>query len=121
MPPGFPYFYVQFGYAKGFAHVIDDEATFDRDFGRQVAVGLLKLPAEEMHRRSKAEPQVRAFVRPPLLAPLIVCSCLLCLQFGTCASLRLYACTHTQHTNTHDTLFFAGRAGARRRRVPARL
>lgn len=33
VPPGFPYFYVQFGYASGFAHVIDDESKWDRDFG----------------------------------------------------------------------------------------
>jgi hypothetical protein len=33
VPPGFPYFYVQFGYSAGFAHVIDDEGKFDRDFG----------------------------------------------------------------------------------------
>jgi hypothetical protein len=125
VPPGFPYFYVQFGYAAGYLHVIDDEGTFDRDFGaapgrdfrvwgregflgfgprpatcivddpgtftgtlvprrlapllprrnalpgpappppppapappgRQVAVGLLRLPAEEMHRRQRPEPQ----------------------------------------------------------------
>ncbi|GBF94032.1 hypothetical protein Rsub_07300 [Raphidocelis subcapitata] len=57
VPPGFPYFYVQFGYAAGYAHVIDDESTFDRDFGRQVVVGLLRLPAEEMHRRQRPEPQ----------------------------------------------------------------
>jgi len=33
VPPGFPYFYVQFGYSAGSLHVIDDESTFDRDFG----------------------------------------------------------------------------------------
>ncbi|KIY96411.1 hypothetical protein MNEG_11553 [Monoraphidium neglectum] len=55
VPPGFPYFY--FGYSAGYLHVIDDESTFDREFGRQVAVGLLRLPAEEMHRRQRAEPQ----------------------------------------------------------------
>ena len=36
IPPNFPYFYVQFGYANGFVHVIDDEQKFDREFGRQV-------------------------------------------------------------------------------------
>lgn len=55
IPPNFPYFYVQFGYANGFVHVIDDESNFDPNFGRQVLVGLLKLPAEEMHKRQRAE------------------------------------------------------------------
>jgi hypothetical protein len=36
IPQHFPYFYVQFGYANGFVHVIDNERKFDRNFGRQV-------------------------------------------------------------------------------------
>lgn len=56
IPPSFPYLYVQFGYAAGFVHVIDDESRFDTDLGRQVLVGLLQLPPEAMHRRSRAEP-----------------------------------------------------------------
>ena len=55
VPPNFPYFYVQFGYSEGFVHVIDDERKWNRNFGRQIAVGLLKLPAEDMHRRGRAE------------------------------------------------------------------
>lgn len=55
VPPNFPYFYVQFGYTDGFVHVIDDEKKFDPNFGRQIMIGLLKLPAEEMHRRAKSE------------------------------------------------------------------
>lgn len=54
IPPNFPYLYVQFGPSSGYVHVIDDEAKFDRNLGRQVLVGLLKLPAEVMHKRAAA-------------------------------------------------------------------
>ena len=61
VPANFPYLYIQFGYANGFVHVIDDEAKFDRDLGRQVVVGLLKLPAEAMHKKQRADaPKVQA-------------------------------------------------------------
>lgn len=61
IPANFPYMYIQFGYANGFVHVIDDETKFDRDLGRQVIVGLLKLPAEVMHKKQRADaPQVQA-------------------------------------------------------------
>lgn len=50
VPPNFPYFYVSFNYKQGYVHVIDNETKFPRDFGRQVMVGLLRLPAEAMHR-----------------------------------------------------------------------
>ncbi|GAX76750.1 hypothetical protein CEUSTIGMA_g4197.t1 [Chlamydomonas eustigma] len=50
VPVGFPYMYVQFAYGSGMVHVIDDEAKFDKDLARQVMVGLLRLPAEDMHR-----------------------------------------------------------------------
>ncbi|WIA29191.1 hypothetical protein OEZ86_011702 [Tetradesmus obliquus] len=61
IPPNFPYLYVQFGYANGFVHVIDDEAKFDKQLGRQVVVGLLRLPPEVMHRRQRADaPSVQA-------------------------------------------------------------
>jgi hypothetical protein len=58
VPPGFPYFYVQFGYAGGgYLHVIDDEATFDRGFGRGVVAGLLRLLPEAARGGGRAEPQ----------------------------------------------------------------
>jgi hypothetical protein len=61
IPPNFPYLYVQFGYANGFVHVIDDESKFDRQLGRQVVVGLLRLPPEVMHRKQRADaPSVQA-------------------------------------------------------------
>lgn len=58
IPPNFPYFGVEIGLSSGHVHVIDDEAGFDDDFGRKVLVGLLQLPAEEMHKRAKQESQL---------------------------------------------------------------
>jgi hypothetical protein len=55
IPPNFPYFHVEFGLGSGFVHVIDNPREFDRDFGRSVMIGLLKLPEEDMHRRAKKE------------------------------------------------------------------
>ncbi len=46
----------QFGYANGFVHVIDDERKFDLNLGRQVVVGLLRLPPEQAHGRMRPEP-----------------------------------------------------------------
>lgn len=50
IPANFPYFHVEFNLTKGFVHVIDDEAKFDPQFGRSIMIGLLDLPAEDMHR-----------------------------------------------------------------------
>ncbi|KAL3152781.1 hypothetical protein ABBQ38_012367 [Trebouxia sp. C0009 RCD-2024] len=55
IPANFPYFHVEFNLTKGFVHVIDDEAKFDSQFGRSIMIGLLDLPAEDMHRRAKVE------------------------------------------------------------------
>ncbi|EFJ41173.1 hypothetical protein VOLCADRAFT_119773 [Volvox carteri f. nagariensis] len=55
IPPNFPYFYVQFGYGSGYVHVIDNEAKFDPNFGRQVLIGLLDLPPEMAFQRQKPE------------------------------------------------------------------
>jgi hypothetical protein len=55
IPPNFPYFNVEFGLGSGFVHVIDNVGEFDRDFGRSVMIGLLRLPEEDMHRRAKKE------------------------------------------------------------------
>lgn len=46
LPKNFPYFHVEFGLGGGFAHVIEDEKTFSKHFGRQVCAGMLKLPQE---------------------------------------------------------------------------
>lgn len=55
IPPNFPYFYVEFGLRSGMLHVIDDVESFDRQFGRRVMVGLMRLPDEMMHRRATKE------------------------------------------------------------------
>ena len=38
-------------------HVIDNEEKFDKDFGRSIVAGLLKLGAEQQKRAAKAESQ----------------------------------------------------------------
>ncbi|KAL2463538.1 CwfJ-like family protein [Forsythia ovata] len=55
IPKNFPYFHVEFGLNKGFVHVIDDEKEFKSSFGFNVIRGMLRLPAEDMHRRRKHE------------------------------------------------------------------
>lgn len=52
IPPNFAYFFVEFGLSAGFVHVIDDEEGFDAAFGRNILIGLLHLPQEDMHRRA---------------------------------------------------------------------
>ena len=42
MPPGFAYFAVGFGLQAGYAHHVEDEATWPKDFGRDVLEGLLE-------------------------------------------------------------------------------
>ena len=86
IPPNFPYFAVEMGLSSGHVHVIDDEASFDASFGRGVLIGLLQLPAEDMHRQAKQD-SVAAQVGPPrdvhacreLLVPvhtvLVTCRC----------------------------------------------
>lgn len=56
MPPNFPYFFVEFGISEGQLHVIDDEESFDRDFGRSVMAGILQMDAAAQHRGSAPEP-----------------------------------------------------------------
>ena len=36
-------------------HVIDDEAEWDTAFGRNIMIGLMGRPAEDMHRGAKAD------------------------------------------------------------------
>lgn len=55
IPKNFPYFHVEFGLQRGFVHVIDDEKEFKSSFGLNVIRGILRLPAEDMHRRRKHE------------------------------------------------------------------
>ncbi|KAK3098520.1 hypothetical protein FSP39_020282 [Pinctada imbricata] len=42
VPKGFPYFAVDFGMQGGFAHVIEDERTFPRYFGREIVGGMVE-------------------------------------------------------------------------------
>jgi hypothetical protein len=69
VPPGFPYFHVEFGLATGFVHVIDDTAAWNPNFGRDVLIGLLGLPAELTRQRARRpapaelEAQRAAFVK----------------------------------------------------------
>ncbi|XXQ35993.1 Cwf19-like C-terminal domain-containing protein [Plasmodiophora brassicae] len=57
IPGGFPYFHVEFGDDRsGFAHVIEDESKFSKDFGREIVCGLLEEPASIVL-RAKNEPR----------------------------------------------------------------
>lgn len=55
IPKNFPYFHVEFGIDKGFAHVIDDEQEFNSNLGLNVIRGMLELPEEDMYRRRRHE------------------------------------------------------------------
>lgn len=55
IPKNFPYFHVEFGLDKGFAHVIDDEQEFNSNLGLNVIIGMLELPEEDMYRRRRHE------------------------------------------------------------------
>ncbi|KAJ0981117.1 hypothetical protein J5N97_009372 [Dioscorea zingiberensis] len=55
IPENFAYFHVEFGLDRGFVHVIDDDSNFRGNFGMNIIRGLLKLPAEDMHRRTRPE------------------------------------------------------------------
>ncbi|CAH9101852.1 unnamed protein product [Cuscuta europaea] len=59
IPKDFPYFHVEFGLDKGFAHVIDDEKYFKSSFGVNVVRGMLNLPAEDLHLYRKQDTMVR--------------------------------------------------------------
>ncbi|KAK9802677.1 hypothetical protein WJX73_004828 [Symbiochloris irregularis] len=56
IPPNFAYFHVEFGMSAGYVHILDDEQTFDSSFGRNILIGLLDLPPEDMHRRGREQP-----------------------------------------------------------------
>ncbi|GBG86214.1 hypothetical protein CBR_g41119 [Chara braunii] len=69
IPKNFPYFHIEFGLQGGYCHVIDDESSFKSHFGRDVLIGMLDLPPEDMHRRpahehvERQKRAVRDFVR----------------------------------------------------------
>ena len=41
--------------AAGYVHIIDDETQWDGAFGRNIMIGLMGRPAEDMHRAAKAD------------------------------------------------------------------
>jgi len=43
IPKGLPYFSVDFGDDSGFAHVIEDEQSFPRNFAQEIIGGMLEL------------------------------------------------------------------------------
>ncbi|CAH0757576.1 unnamed protein product [Diatraea saccharalis] len=43
IPKGLPYFWVDFGMDPGFAHVIEDQQLFPRNFGEEIIGGMLDL------------------------------------------------------------------------------
>ncbi|KAK9827469.1 hypothetical protein WJX74_004333 [Apatococcus lobatus] len=55
IPANFPYFHVEFGLSAGYVHVIDDESKFDQNLGRSTLIGLLKLPAEDVHQSTRPD------------------------------------------------------------------
>uniref|UniRef100_A0A453QK69 Cwf19-like C-terminal domain-containing protein n=9 Tax=Triticinae TaxID=1648030 RepID=A0A453QK69_AEGTS len=56
IPENFAYFRVEFGLDRGFVHVIDDESKFSAGFGLDVIKGVLRLPAQDMHRHRRRAP-----------------------------------------------------------------
>ena len=56
IPENFPYFHVEFNMRGGFAHVVDDETRWNKDFGRNVLVGLLGLPENASGAKKRALP-----------------------------------------------------------------
>uniref|UniRef100_A0A061SMS2 CwfJ-like protein n=1 Tax=Tetraselmis sp. GSL018 TaxID=582737 RepID=A0A061SMS2_9CHLO len=55
IPDNFAYFHVEFGLAGGYAHVIDDEQKWNKNFGRDILIGMLGLPEERWHQRARQE------------------------------------------------------------------
>ena len=43
VPPGFPYFSVDFGISGGYAHVVEDKAKFPHYFGKEIIGGMLDV------------------------------------------------------------------------------
>jgi hypothetical protein len=55
IPSNFPYFHVEFGYKNGYVHVIDDEESWDRRFGRSVLASLSGADTVEIYRRAQRD------------------------------------------------------------------
>jgi hypothetical protein len=51
IPKGFPYFHVEFGSdSSGYAHAIEDEVKFHREFGKEIVGGMLDLERNAWNR-----------------------------------------------------------------------
>lgn len=46
VPKGFPFFHVEFGLDRGFAHVVENEELFPHHFGRGTVGGMLDVSAD---------------------------------------------------------------------------
>ena len=56
IPENFPYFHAEFNMRGGFAHVVDDETRWNKNFGRDVLCGLLGLPENVSSSKKRALP-----------------------------------------------------------------
>lgn len=54
VPRNFAYFYVDFALGGGYAHVIENQAAFPKDFGRQLIAGVEDLTPLDRGYREKA-------------------------------------------------------------------
>ena len=59
IPKNFPYFHVEFGINGGYAHIIEDEETWDRQFGHHVAAGMIKKHHAGRQSEGHAEGEAR--------------------------------------------------------------
>jgi len=57
VPQGFAYFAVDFANDGGYAHVIEDERAWKRDFGRSIVAGLLELDPDVWMRPHDETPE----------------------------------------------------------------
>lgn len=55
IPVHFPYFHVEFGYKKGYVHVIDDVESWDRRFGRSILASLSGADTVEIYRHAQRD------------------------------------------------------------------
>ena len=55
VPKGLPYFHVDFGLQNGFAHVIEDELEFPKNFAQGIIGGMLDVEPR-VWRQPKREP-----------------------------------------------------------------
>ena len=76
VPPGFAYFAVGFGLQAGYAHHVEDEATWPKDFGRDVLEGLLEHPVTAASAALAIRPASTRPAKPPVAPPCMQLACL---------------------------------------------